>query len=132
LAKVIGSVDELGRPVVRIEVPDREGFLAVVDTGFNRSLLLLISEAQAMGFVVTEDAEIVELGTAVKTKVLRASGMVRWLDRTIQVEALVSDEPMPVSGRDTARALVGTELLANCRLLVDFVARGMEIEEQRS
>ena len=99
MAKVIGSVDDLGRPVVRIEVPDRDGFLAVVDTGFKRSLLLLISEAQAMGFVVTEDAETVELGTAVKTKVLRARGMVRWLDRTIQVEALVSDEPMPVSGR---------------------------------
>ena len=131
LAKVIGSVDDLGRPVVRIEVPDRDGFLAVVDTGFNRSLLLLISEAQAMGFIVTEDAETVELGTAVKTKVLRARGIVRWLDRTIQVEALVSDEPMPVSGRDTARALVGTELLANCPLLVDFVARGVEIEEQR-
>ena len=48
--------------------------------------------------------------------------MVRWLDRTIQVEALVSDEPMPISGRDTARAFL---------LLVDFVARGVEIEEQR-
>ena len=130
LAKVIGSVDDLGRPVVRIEVPERDGFLAVVDTGFNRSLLLLMSDAQAMGFTITADAETVELGTAVKTEVLRASGMVRWLDRTIQVEALVSDEPMPVSGRDTARALVGTEMLANCLLLVDFVAREVEIEEQ--
>ena len=55
--------------------------------------------------------------------------MVRWLDRTIQVEALVSDEPMPVTGRDTARALVGTELLANCLLLVDFVARGLELPD---
>lgn len=131
MAKVIGSVDDLGRPVVRIEVPDRDGFLAVVDTGFNRSLMLLMPEAQAMGFVVTDDTETVELGTAMKTKVLRARGMVRWLDRTIQVEALVSDEPMPVSGHDNARALIGTELLLNCLLLVDFVARGVEIEEQR-
>ena len=77
MAKVIGSVDDLGRPVVRIEVPDRDGFHAVVDTGFNRSLLLLISEAQAMGFVVTEDAETVELGTAVKTKVLRARALAK-------------------------------------------------------
>ena len=85
-----------------------------------------------MGFAITEDAETVELGTAVKTKMLRARGMVRWLDRTIQVEALISDEPMPVSGRDTARALVGTEMLANCLLLVDFVARAVEIEERGS
>ena len=54
MAKVIGSIDDLGRPVIRIEVPDRGGFLAVVDTGFNRSLLLLMTEAQAMGFAITE------------------------------------------------------------------------------
>ena len=131
MAKAIGSVDDLGRPVVRIEIPDRDGLLAVVDTGFNRSLLLLATEAQAMGFVVTEDAETVELGTAAKARVLRARGMIRWRDRTIQVEALVADEPMPTSGRDAARALVGTELLANCILLVDFVARSVEIEDQR-
>jgi hypothetical protein len=74
LAKVIGSVDDLGRPVVRIEVPNRDSFLAVVDTGFNRSLLLLVTEAEAMGFVVTADAETVELGTTLKTRVLRAHG----------------------------------------------------------
>ena len=56
--------------------------------------------------------------------------MIRWLDRTIQVEALVSDEPMPASGQDTARALVGTELLTNCLLCVDFAARGVEIENK--
>lgn len=131
LAKVVGSVDDLGRPVVRIEVPDRDGFLAVVDTGFNRSLLLLVAEAQAMGFVISADAETVELGTAVKASVLRARGTIQWLGRSIHVEALVSDEPMTVSGRDTARALIGTELLANCLVLVDFVARGVEIEDQR-
>ncbi len=130
MAKIIGSVDDLGRPVVRIEVPDRDGFLAVVDTGFNRSLLLLATEAQAMGFTVTEDAESVELGTAVKARVLRARGVIWWLDRHIEVEVLVSDEPMPVNRRDTACALVGTELLRNCLLLVDFAARGVEIEDQ--
>lgn len=130
MAKVIGSVDDLGRPVVRIEVPNRDGFLAVIDTGFNRTPLLLAQEAQAMGFAVTEDAETVELGTAVKARVLRARGLVRWLDRVLEVEVLVSDEPMPTSGQDTARALLGTEMLANSMLLVDFVARIVEIEEQ--
>jgi hypothetical protein len=131
LPKVIGSVDDLGRPIVRIEVPDRDGFLAVVDTGFNRSLLLLAMEAQAMGFAVTEDTETVELGTAMRTRVLRARGMIRWFDRNIEVEALVSDEPMPASRQDTARALAGTELLANCLLQVDFAARSVEIENKQ-
>ena len=55
MAKIIGSVDDLGRPVVRIEVPGRDG---------------------------------------------------------------------------TAQALIGTEMLADCLLLVDFRTRIVEIEEQ--
>ena len=57
--------------------------------------------------------------------------MVPWLDRTIRVEAFITDEPMPVSGHDVARALVGTGMLANCLFLVDFVARTVQIEKQR-
>jgi hypothetical protein len=130
LAKAIGSVDDLGRPVVRIEVPDRGDFLAVVDTGFNRSLLLLATEAHALGFAITEDAERVELATTMRDRVFRARGTIRWLGRLMRVVALVSVEPTPINRQDTARALIGTELLADCVLLVDFVTRLVAIENQ--
>jgi len=130
LAKVIGSVDDLGRPVVRVEVPDRGDFLAVVDAGFNRSLLLLATEARAVGFAITEDAESVELGTAMRARVLRARGNIRWFDRVVRIDALVSVEPTPTHRQDTARALIGTELLANCVLLVDFLRREVAIEDK--
>lgn len=132
MAEIVGSVDDLSRPVVHIEVPGRDGFLAVIDTGFNRSLLLLATEARAMGFFVTDDIETVELGTAVTARVLRARGTIHWLDRSLVVEALVSDEPMPTTAHDTAHALVGTELLADCLLLVDFAMRRVTIDDQRS
>jgi predicted aspartyl protease len=130
LARVRGNVDDLGRPVVRIEVPGRDGFLAVVDTGFNRALLLQTAEAAAMGFVRTDNEEIVELGTALRAKTVIAIGSIRWLDRVIRVGALVSDEPVTLNRPNSARALIGTELLAGCLLLVDFAARVVEIETQ--
>lgn len=128
MAKIVGSVDDLGRPIVRVEVPSRDSILAVIDTGFNRSLMLQASDVAAIGFILKEKTELVELGTTARVEVRRATGVIRWLDRDIQVDALVSNEP-PASHRpDLARALVGTELLAGCLLLVDFVDRVAEVE----
>jgi hypothetical protein len=130
LAKIIGSVDDLGRPVVRIEVPNRDGFIAVVDTGFNRSLMMSATEAMAMGFVVEEKGQIVELGTMARVRVGRAIGTIRWLDRVIQVDAFISQEPTGVHRPDVARVLLGTEMLRGCLLLVDFAGGVVEIETQ--
>jgi predicted aspartyl protease len=130
LAKLAGGFDELGRPVVRIEVPNCDGFLAVVDTGFNRSLLMQALEAEAMGFKITEEVAVVELGTTLKVQVHRAVGKIHWLDQIIQVDALVANEELAVHRPDLARALIGTALLADCLLLVDFRTRLVEIEDQ--
>ncbi len=128
LAKIIGSVDDLGRPIVRVEVLGRDGFLAVIDTGFNRSLLLTAAEAIAMGFVIEVRTEAVELATTAQVFVRRATGTIRWLGRDTVVDALITDEPVVVHRPDIARALVGAELLAQCLLLVDYPARSVEIE----
>jgi predicted aspartyl protease len=130
LPKIIGHIDDLGRPVIRIEVPGRDGFLAIVDTGFNRSLMLQASVAEAIGFVITEEAEIVELGTTARVEVRQGFGTMRWLDQDIRVEALISNEKLTVHRPDTARALIGAELLAQCLVLVDYPARRVEIETQ--
>ena len=130
MAKVIGTVDDLGRHVVRVEVPGHDGFLAVVDTGFNRALMMSATEALAMGFVLEEHGLIVELGTTARVSVGRAVGTIRWLDRTIQVDVLVSKEPAGVHRPDVAKVLIGTQLLVNCVLLVDFASGVVEIETQ--
>jgi predicted aspartyl protease len=130
LAKIIGSVDDLGRPIIRLEAPGRDGLAAVVDTGFNRSLLLLAADALALGFAIKQKTEIVELGTTERVSVRRASGEIFWLGRKLRVEALISNEPTPIYRPDTARALIGTELLSGTLLLVDFASRLVEIETQ--
>jgi predicted aspartyl protease len=130
LGKIIGSVDDLGRPTVRVDVPGRDGFLAVIDTGFNRSLLLTAAEALAIGFVIEVRTEAVELATTAQVLVRRATGTIRWLGKDTAVDALITDEPVATHRPDTARALIGAELLAGCLLLVDYPARRVEIETQ--
>lgn len=121
MARAIGSIDDLGRPVVRVEIPGRDDLLAVVDTGFNRSLMLLAGQAAEFGFAPNAKTELVELGTGAKVEVRRASGLIRWLGREMRVDALISNVAPPLYRPDMARALIGTELLAECRLVVDFV-----------
>ena len=128
MAKVTGSVDDLGRPVVRVEVPGHDGFLAVIDTGFNRSLMLLAAEAAAMGFALREETETVELGTTARVEVRSGVGTIHWLGRERRIVALISNEPPANLQPDVARALIGTELLSDSLLLVDFVDRIAEIE----
>jgi hypothetical protein len=47
-----GHIDHLGRPVLTIETagPEPESFLCVLDTGFNRTLLILRPLAFGLGF----------------------------------------------------------------------------------
>lgn len=48
----------------------------------------------------------------------------------MSIEAYVSDVPISQHRPDTARALLGTELMAGCLLLVDFPGRIVEVEEE--
>jgi hypothetical protein len=128
LAKIVGSIDGLGRPVVRIQVAGHDDILAIVDTGFNGSLMLESIEARQKGFVIDELTELVELGTTARVEVRRATGTTDWLGRPTVVDALISDEPSRPGATDVARALLGTALMSDCLLLVDFPNKLVEIE----
>ena len=101
-----------------------------MDTGFNGALLLMATEALAMGFTISDEIETVELGTSAHTSVRRGQATIRWLGRTINIHAYVSTEPPAASRPDIARALIGTELLTGCLLLVDFPSRVVEVEDE--
>jgi hypothetical protein len=52
-----GSVDDLKRPLVRIETPGfADPLVAFVDTGFNGALLLDERQAARLGFSVARDS----------------------------------------------------------------------------
>jgi predicted aspartyl protease len=132
LAKILGSIDGLGRPVIRIHVAGQDDILAIVDTGFNGSLMLASLEARQKGFIIDELTEIVELGTTARVEVRRASGTINWLGRSTLVDALISDEPQHQRSAGVARALLGTGLLGSCLLLIDFPNKLVEIETAHS
>ena len=128
MAKLIGSVDLLGRPLVRVRPGGQDDdLLAIVDTGFNGEIMMGMHAARALRVLLFPDAVDVELGTGAVERVLEGRLPVRWLDEERVAKVLVS-VGWPAPKPDTPVALIGTRLLRPHLLLVDFAAGTVEIE----
>jgi predicted aspartyl protease len=128
VAKVIGSIDARGRPVVRVDGND-DSLLVVVDTGFNGDLMVTLEAARSLGIVVGADETNVELGDGTVARVYEARTTIDWLGEQRSVRVLVSSAWR--SGGDDPVGLLGTELLKPHLLLVDFGKDTVEIETQQ-
>lgn len=127
MAKVTGSVDDRGRPVVRIE-GKTDSFLLVVDTGFNGDLMISRSAADTLGMTLSDDETSVELGDGTTASVFEGRTTIPWLGAERRVRVLVSDTWQP--SNEVPSGLLGTELMTPHLLFVDFGARTVEIETQ--
>ena len=127
MAKVIGSVDERGRPVVRIE-GRQESVLVIIDTGFNGDLLTTRDAATLLGVDPNFDETEVALADGRTAVVYETRATITWLDRERRVRVLVSDEWTTVG--DAPVGLLGTDLLLPHLLRIDFANRMVEIEAQ--
>ena len=127
MAKVIGSVDDRGRPVIRID-GHQESILVVVDTGFNGDLMVTRAAAQLLGIAPVSREADVELGDGTTVRVYQGRSSISWLGEQRPVRVLVSDSWTTVA--DAPVGLLGTELLSPHLLLIDFAARTVEIETQ--
>lgn len=128
----VGSVDGRLRCIVRIEQPGRDGFTALLDTGFNGELLVSRSEINCLGITLLGAVEEAELAGGVRQQVEMGHCTIDWFGSKRKVEVLVAanDTERPGSSEDPA-ALVATALLSPHLLLIDFAARSIEIEERR-
>lgn len=126
MAKVMGSVDDRGRPVVRIEAGD--GLLLVIDTGFNGDLMITRAAATAIGVTPVSREMDVELGDGSIGRVHQGRVQLPWLGEDRAVRVLVSNA-WTTTG-DEPVGLIGTELLTPHLLLIDFAARTVEIATQ--
>lgn len=127
VAKVVGSVDDRQRPVVRVSFGDTE-LLLVVDTGFNGDVLLSATAAAEIGLAVGGDTTTVELGDGTVASIVETMHSVVWLGRSRRIRALISVAWRPVG--DSPVGLIGTNLLDPHLLFIDFDARTVEIETQ--
>ena len=130
LSKLVGAVDNLGRPVVRVAIVGRDDeILGTIDTGFNGEVMLAAGDAGALGVFVSEDAEDVEPGHGEMVDVRVGRLRLKWLDVERDVVVLVSDrETLTREGNPIL--LIGTRLLKPHLLLIDFAQGTVEIETQ--
>jgi predicted aspartyl protease len=131
-----GSVDDLKRPLVRIETPGFiDPLLAFVDTGFNGALLLDERQAARLGFsVVRNSATPVQLASRRKEDFMVGRGSFLWLGDRRTITAYVMIETQGERRARNARKteeeiLIGTDLLSDCRLEIDFPARKVLISK---
>jgi predicted aspartyl protease len=131
-----GSVDDLNRPLVRIETPGfTDPLIAFVDTGFNGALLLDERQAARLGFSVVKDsATPVQLASRRNEDFMVGRGSLLWLGERRTITAYVMIETQHESRARNARKteeeiLIGTDLLSDCRLEIDFPARKVLISK---
>jgi predicted aspartyl protease len=132
-----GSVDDLNRPLVRIEAPGfADPLLAFVDTGFNGGALLLDeTQATRLGFSVARDSiKPVRLASQRNENFLVGRGSFVWLGERRAIIAYIlietQDERRARNARKTEEEiLIGTDLLSDCRLEIDFPARKVLISK---
>jgi predicted aspartyl protease len=127
VAKIVGSVDDRSRQVVRLEVGEHS-LLLLVDTGFNGDLLFSASAARALGMAGLGRARTIELGDGTTAELRQQRARIPWLGAARDVRALIADYWQPLG--DDPVGLVGTELITPHLLLIDFAARAVEIETQ--
>jgi clan AA aspartic protease len=110
-------------PTFDIEVIGSRGSLlvsATVDTGFDGQLCLPVNLAIMLGFELI-DQQLVEFADGRRERQFVFSGAVRFLDE---------EKPVALFVTDSDDTLIGTELLADCTLFVDFTTGETRIEKK--
>ena len=131
-----GSVDDRKRPLVRIETPGfTDPLLAFVDTGFNGALLIDETQAARLGFSVARDSiRPVQLASQRNEDFMVGRGSFLWFGERRTITAYVMIETQGERRARNARKteeeiLIGTDLLSDCRLEIDFPARKVLISK---
>ncbi len=129
----IGSIDHLGRPIINISTPApfAESLVCILDTGFNRSLLLNRTRALELGFQELPNLMVDEIvfasgQTAHATIMI---GTIQWMGRNVPVNAHVVSHGPFHSGERELEGLIGTELLTGMRVVLDFHLKTIQVEQ---
>ena len=133
LEPIEGSVDYLGRPLIRIETPGfPDPLLAFIDTGFNGAIIIDAAQADRLGFKVANIRAPVKLANQHEIEFLLGRGTFPWLGENKLIWAYVLIESPEMRCARTARKteekiLIGTELLSACRLEIEFPRRKVRV-----
>jgi predicted aspartyl protease len=125
-----GAIDQLNRPYVRVDVAGfSDSIIAFIDTGFNGALIVDEAQARRMDLGVQRDQRAdVRLASQKEESFYLGRGTLAWFDEAKEITAYVlieSEEQRSerLKGKENEEVLIGTELLLDCRLEIDFVLR---------
>ncbi len=116
---------------MRIESETGEGFLCLVDTGFNGELFMEATQTKLFGFKLFEHYENVVLGDGHLASAQLGRGTINWIGGPRQIELMATSrasQERPSLRDDDPAALIGTRLLAPHSLLIDFAARTVALK----
>lgn len=135
MPEIVGSVTDLMEPLIHLDVSGAEDPLpVVVDTGFNGWVLLSSEGTVGVSGLDLSEAKTHDLTLADGTTVtaLLTTVEIRWLaeKRVVPLFVVQRVEGKGSRGVRSNRAgVIGTSLLGNCRLNVDFPARYLQIAD---
>lgn len=123
-----GWIDDIDQPFVRLRLGRLEDpSPVVIDTGFNGQLLMSRILAIEAGFEISDSKQSVTLGDEQEQSLRRAHGTVDWFGIHRSVVAFVYEPSQSEKRRPSRPAKIGTQLLNDARLEIDFVARAVRI-----
>ena len=129
-----GAVDQLNRPYVRIDVAGfTDSIIAFIDTGFNGTLIVDEVQADRMGIAVHRGQRLdVRLASQKEESFYFGRGKFSWFHEIREITAFIligsgEQRSEGLKGKENEEVLIGTELLLDCRLEVDFVVRKVRI-----
>ncbi|MDB5224756.1 MAG: hypothetical protein JWO43_378 [Candidatus Adlerbacteria bacterium] len=133
---ITGSVDDVGRPYIRVEAPGGHSVILQIDTGVNESLVVNRNALHLLGAnnstVDADSLQLVELADLSQTTVLLGLVQIIWFGKIIVVDTLVTTQvPKRPPQPDQPVGFIGTKLLKDCRLRIDFPKRNVEIDRDQ-
>lgn len=116
---LINNRDELIADLTIIGFRAETTVKAIVDTGFSGELWVPASIIGNLGMDLRV-ASFTHLADGSRIRNLTFNGKIRWMERIIPISVILSygDE-----------ILIGTQLLRNCKCIIDYPARQFVIEE---
>ncbi|MEK7659411.1 MAG: hypothetical protein AAB338_02025 [Patescibacteria group bacterium] len=119
-----GWIDEHGHPVMPVQLIGLEDpIVALIDTGFNRELIVYEEHSQQAQLVIESESVSVLLADGSQEEFLRTEGVIEWFGEPRRVDILVIPGQAPRKGRWQ----IGTQLLRDCRLEIDFRERSVKL-----
>jgi predicted aspartyl protease len=129
LGTLFGSVDDKRRPILRLEQPDgREGFAALIDTGFSGHLMVHEADIGQLGFVPLTGFSAVQVAGGNTLNVKLAEATLLWFNAPMKALVFVVTTPPPRRTPDDPIVLLGNSLINPHRLTIDFTLNTVEIQ----